>query len=82
MPAIDVRDVSNYALTNVNISINDKELMVLLGPTGSGKTTLLNVIAGLVSYEGAVCFDSRNVNGVSPGKRGVGYLFQRLALFP
>ena len=82
MPAIDLRAVSNYALKDVDLSIDDKELMVLLGPTGAGKTTILNVIAGLTSYNGAVYFDDEKVDGIPPAQRGVGYLLQRLALFP
>lgn len=33
---------------NLNIEINDKEKMLLLGPSGSGKSTLLNVLSGIV----------------------------------
>ena len=33
---------------NLNIEINDKEKVLLLGPSGSGKSTLLNVLSGIV----------------------------------
>jgi ABC-type Fe3+/spermidine/putrescine transport system ATPase subunit len=82
MPTIELRDVSNYTLYNVNLKVQNKELMVLLGPTGAGKTTLLNVVAGLVPYEGKVIFDGTRVDNVPTEERQIGYLFQNLALFP
>ena len=36
-----------YAVKNVNLSIRDKEFMVLVGPSGCGKTTTLRMVAGL-----------------------------------
>src|SRR5947199_392368 len=35
------------ALEDVNVTVEDKELMVLVGPSGCGKTTLLRLMAGL-----------------------------------
>lgn len=34
--------------TDLNISINEKEKVLLLGPSGSGKSTLLNVLGGII----------------------------------
>ncbi len=82
MPSITLSNVRNYACRSVDLRINDKEFLVLLGPNGSGKTTLLNVIAGHVEYQGSVLFDKASVDRMSANKRGVGYLFQNLALFP
>ena len=36
-----------YAVRDVNLSINDKEFIVLVGPSGCGKTTTLRMVAGL-----------------------------------
>ncbi len=36
-----------YAVKDVNLSIRDKEFMVLVGPSGCGKTTTLRMVAGL-----------------------------------
>ncbi len=36
-----------YAVKDVNLSIHDKEFMVLVGPSGCGKTTTLRMVAGL-----------------------------------
>ncbi len=82
MPAIELRGIHNYACRGVNLQVLPGELLVLLGPNGAGKTTLLNVIAGLIEYEGAVLFDGVSVDGLPPQRRGVGYLFQNLVLFP
>jgi ABC-type sugar transport system ATPase subunit len=35
------------AVNNVTFSVNEGELMALLGPSGGGKTTVLRMIAGL-----------------------------------
>ncbi len=82
MPAIELKDIRNYACRRINLKVLSNELLVLLGPNGAGKTTLLNVIAGLTDYEGSVLFDGKRVDGLSPQKRGIGYLFQELVLFP
>jgi len=82
MPSITLSNVRNYACRSVDLEINDKEFLVLLGPNGSGKTTLLNAIAGHVEYQGSVLFDKASVDRMPANKRGVGYLFQNLALFP
>lgn len=82
LPSVELVGVSNYALKNVNLKILDKELFVLLGRTGAGKTSLLNVITGLTDYEGTVKFDGESIDKIPTEKRGIGYLFQHLLLFP
>ena len=82
MPDIKLVNVSKHICRDLNLTIEDREIFVIVGPTGAGKTTLLNVIAGVTDYGGSVYIGSACVNKVSPGKRGVGYLFQGLALFP
>jgi len=82
MPTAELQGVSNFILDNINLKIMDKELLVLLGPTGAGKTTILNTIAGLVPYQGSVSINGQPVEKIPTHKRGVGYLFQDLALFP
>jgi len=82
MPQIELKNVSHYVLRDINLTVKDKEILVLVGPNGAGKTTVLNVIAGLVDYMGQVCFDGKTMDRIPAHKRGVGYLFQDLALFP
>jgi len=81
VPSIETRDLRNYALRGVSLSVRDGELFCLLGPNGSGKTTLLKAIAGLVRYEGSVLFDGKPVDEMPPEKRDIGYVPQSLALF-
>ncbi len=82
MPKIELRNISCKAVKDLSLSVDDGEIVALVGPNGSGKTTLLNVMAGLTEYQGDVLFDGLSMNGVPAHKRGVGYLFQDLALFP
>jgi molybdate transport system ATP-binding protein len=62
---------------------------ILCGRSGSGKTTLLDCVAGLqtpdagrVALGARVLFDSEERISVPARRRGIGYLFQSLALFP
>ena len=38
-------------IEEINIELNDKELVSLIGVSGAGKTTLFNTISGLISPE-------------------------------
>jgi putative spermidine/putrescine transport system ATP-binding protein len=70
-------------LGGVNLTIRPGEFVTLLGASGSGKSTLLNCVAGLLPLDrGDIAFDGHSMEGVAPGRRGVGYLFQSYALFP
>jgi ABC-type sugar transport system ATPase subunit len=82
MPEIKLVNVSNHICREINLTIRDSEYFVIVGETGAGKTTLLNVVAGVTDHSGTVMFDNHDVNHLPPFKRGVGYLFQELALFP
>lgn len=82
MPEIELINAGRHICADMNFAIRDGEYFVVVGETGAGKTTLLNVIAGVVDYSGVVMIDNVNVNKLPPFKRGVGYLFQELALFP
>jgi NitT/TauT family transport system ATP-binding protein len=71
-----------YALSNVNLTVNEGDFVSFIGPSGCGKTTLLRVIADLEQPTGG----SISVNGMSPEKarlaRAYGYVFQAPGLFP
>jgi ABC-type Fe3+/spermidine/putrescine transport system ATPase subunit len=71
------------AVDGVDLAVAPGELLTLLGPSGCGKSTLLRLIAGFeVPDAGRVELFGEDVAGVGPERRGVGLLFQHLALFP
>jgi multiple sugar transport system ATP-binding protein len=70
------------AVDNLNLAIKDQEFVAILGPSGCGKTTTMNMIAGLLYPDsGEIRFNSKVMNKVPPGKRGVGFVFQNYAIF-
>ncbi|MBO9165709.1 ABC transporter ATP-binding protein [Lactiplantibacillus pentosus] len=75
----------SVALQRVNLTINSRELFVLVGPSGSGKTTLLKMINRLNEpTSGEVRIDDQKVNDVEVKtlRRTIGYVLQSGALFP
>ena len=82
MPRIELKNITKHILNDLSLTVEDKEVVALVGPNGAGKSTVLNVIAGLIDYRGEVCFDGKKMDRIPPHRRGVGYLFQDLALFP
>jgi sulfate transport system ATP-binding protein len=70
------------ALEDVSVVVPEGSLTALLGPSGGGKSTLLRIIAGLEAPDsGLVCVEGRDVTGVSPQERGIGFVFQHYAAF-
>jgi len=70
-------------LQHINFSVEDGEIVSILGSSGSGKTTLLNIILGITRPDrGEIIFDSHNYTDVSMEDRGFNIVFQDYALFP
>ena len=68
---------------NFDLTIKDKEFLVLLGPSGCGKTTTMRMIAGLEDgTEGEIWIDNKLVNELDPKDRDVAMVFQSYALYP
>ncbi|RDD69835.1 ABC transporter ATP-binding protein [Paracoccus versutus] len=66
-----------------NLTIADREFLVLLGPSGCGKTTTMRMIAGLEeATEGDILIDGRRVNDLDPKDRDIAMVFQSYALYP
>lgn len=73
----------NEALSEVDLTVKDKEFLVLFGPAGAGKTTTLKMIAGLeFPDEGLVKINDDIVNVVPPANRNVSMVFENYALYP
>lgn len=72
-----------HAVKDVDLTIEDKEFMVLVGPSGCGKTTTLRMIAGLEDISsGDMYIGDKIVNDVSPKDRNIAMVFQNYALYP
>lgn len=73
------------ALTDVNLSINTKEIQTIIGPNGAGKTSILNCINGFYHpANGEILFRGQNIIGLSPhkiAKLGIARTFQNIELF-
>jgi len=73
-------------LKGIDLSIAEKEVVVIIGPSGSGKSTLLRCMnhleeptAGEVVVDGITLSSEANINKV---REEVGMVFQRFNLFP
>ena len=82
-------DVVVRALSGVDLTLHDGELVVLLGPSGSGKSTLLNILGGLdVPTSGALHFLDHDLIRARPKeltryrREHVGFVFQFYNLIP
>jgi len=70
------------SLDGVSLTVEADRLAVLYGPDGSGKSTLLRAIAGLERLSaGDVLLNGGSVAAWPPHRRGIGLVFQDLALF-
>jgi len=75
------------AVDDISFSVEEGEILVIVGSSGCGKTTTLRSIAGLdTPTSGCIRIDGRTVVGdgtfVPPEHRGVGMVFQSYALWP
>lgn len=70
-------------LEDINFSVDDGEIVSLLGASGSGKTTLLNAILGITGItSGEIIYNGKDVTNLSMEERGFNIVFQDYALFP
>ena len=76
-------DKKILALEDINLTIEDGQFFVLLGPSGAGKTTTLRCIAGLEKIDsGSILFDNELVTEDQPASRDVSFVFQQFSLYP
>ena len=80
---LTVTDEGVLAVHDFNLSIKDKEFIVLVGPSGCGKSTTLRMVAGLEEISGGELYiDGQLVNDVAPKDRDIAMVFQNYALYP
>jgi osmoprotectant transport system ATP-binding protein len=73
------------AVQELSFEVPPGEICVLIGPSGCGKTTALKMVNRLISItEGDITVDGRSVRELelSQLRRGIGYVFQQIGLFP
>ena len=76
---------STVAVDDVSLHVGEGELLVLLGGSGSGKTTTLKMVNRLIDPSaGRVTIDGQDVGAIAAHelRRRIGYVFQRIGLFP
>ena len=69
-----------FALSPVNLQVEEGEFLSIVGPSGCGKSTLLRLVAGLIPpTSGRLILDGQEIEGTD-AKRGMA--FQKPTLFP
>src|SRR5690606_4645475 len=87
---LDIRGASKHfgglqALSDVSLSIRERQIYGLIGPNGAGKTTFFNVITGLYQPDGgSFTLDGKPYSPSAPhqvAKAGIARTFQNIRLF-
>lgn len=92
-PALEAQDLRfahgpRAVLQGVSLRLPPAARLAVLGRSGAGKTTLLRLVAGLIApADGTIRLGPREASGpgrvlLAPERRGVGLVFQGLALWP
>ncbi|WP_138469362.1 ABC transporter ATP-binding protein [Poseidonocella sp. HB161398] len=82
MPELKLVAARARTLAPIDLELARGEALAVLGPSGAGKSTLLKLVAGLLPCRGRVMIGGRDMAGVPPHRRQLGYLSQELHLFP
>ena len=88
MAEIQLRNVTKrwgdfIGVDNFDLTIGDREFIVLLGPSGCGKTTTMRMVAGLEeATDGDIVIGGRVVNDLDPKDRDIAMVFQSYGLYP
>jgi putative spermidine/putrescine transport system ATP-binding protein len=87
MAKLDIKSVSKLfgttrAVDDFSLTVEDGELVCLLGPSGSGKSTLLRMVGGFERpTSGSITIDGEEIAHLPPEKRPTGMVFQSHALW-
>ena len=80
---IKTYDGKKNIINNIDLEIEDKEFIVLVGSSGCGKSTILRLISGLEEISsGQILIDDKVVNNIHPKDRDIAFVFQSYALYP
>ena len=81
---LSVRFGGVRAVEDVDVTVEEGQLVGLIGPTGAGKTTFVDAITGFVRSTGRVELDGRDLTGMAPharARRGLARTWQSTELF-
>tara|TARA_B100001063_G_scaffold245148_1_gene279943 strand:+ start:4464 stop:5198 length:735 start_codon:yes stop_codon:yes gene_type:complete len=90
-PMIKFKNVNKYyndfhVLKNINLSVDEGEILCVIGPSGSGKSTLIRCINNLEDYDsGEITVNNslvRDGKGIKEIRKEVGMVFQSFNLYP
>jgi branched-chain amino acid transport system ATP-binding protein len=90
-PLLQLRNVAKhfgglYALSGLDMQVNEGEIVSVIGPNGAGKSTMFNVVTGLYEPDdGDVLFKGQSIVGLAPNqitRLGIARTFQTVHLFP
>jgi branched-chain amino acid transport system ATP-binding protein len=91
MALLEIKNVSKYfgglaAISDLNMTVEQGEILGLIGPNGAGKTTTFNVITGELGLnKGRVVFEGKDISDLKPNqvaRLGIVRTFQLVTLFP
>jgi branched-chain amino acid transport system ATP-binding protein len=89
-PLLEVRSLSLSfgglrVLSDLELSVGEREIVSVIGPNGAGKTTFFNLVTGVYPPDsGEIVFEGSSILGLDPHKiarRGIARTFQSLRLF-
>ena len=71
-------------MSNFNVTIREKEILAIVGPSGGGKTTLLRMLAGLETIDSGEIYYNGNLVPLDELEKRplLGFVFQDFQLFP
>jgi branched-chain amino acid transport system ATP-binding protein len=90
-PMLELHDVHTYygqihALKGISLSVNQGEIVALIGGNGAGKTTTLRTVSGMMKpRHGQVVYEGQNISGVPPHTilgRGMSHVPEGRRIFP
>jgi len=90
MPLLDTRNLTKHfgglaAVSHVGLTVDEGEIVGLIGPTGAGKTTCFNLLSGFLRpTAGTIVFGGEDITGLRPHRivgRGLVRTFQLTTLF-
>jgi len=84
MAMLEINDIHTYygnihALKGISVTVNEGEIVTLIGANGAGKTTTLRTVTGLLTpREGSIIYEGENITGIPAHK----LVYKKIAMVP